>query len=62
MFYRQHRERAINVLSVQKSYQRAKLDAGVVSKGRIHALRNAYAPHQIMADMPLFCLLGQGAR
>ena len=59
MFYRQHRERAINVLSVQKSYQRAKLDAGVVSKGRIHVLRNAYAPHH---DMPLFCLLGQGAR
>lgn len=53
MFYGQHRERAINVSSVQKSYQRAKSDAGVVSKGGIHALRHAYATHQLMAGMPL---------
>lgn len=53
MFYGQSRARAINTSTVLKVYQRAKHDAGVISRGGIHALRHAYATHQLMAGMPL---------
>jgi site-specific recombinase XerD len=53
MFFGQNRARAINVSSAQKAYKRAKQDAGVTGRGGIHALRHAYATHQLMAGMPL---------
>jgi integrase/recombinase XerD len=49
--------------SVQKQYTRAKAAAGVRKTGGIHALRHAYATHQLEAGMPvhrLQRLLGHG--
>jgi len=39
--------------ALQKSYQATKNRAGVTKKGGIHALRHAYATHQIDAGMPI---------
>lgn len=53
MFYGHNRANSINISSAQKVYQQAKRDAGVTSQGGIHALRHAYATHQLMAGLPL---------
>ena len=40
-------DRALGVSSIQRAYQRAKVRAGVDKRGGIHALRHAYATHQL---------------
>ncbi len=37
----------LNVTSIQKAYRRAKQAAGIDKRGGIHALRHAYATHQL---------------
>ncbi len=39
--------------SVQKHYTQTKLRAGIKKKGGIHALRHAFASHQLAAGMPI---------
>jgi integrase/recombinase XerD len=39
--------------SIQKTYTRAKARAGITRIGGIHALRHAYATHQLEAGMPV---------
>jgi integrase len=39
--------------SVQKAYTKAKACAGITKVGGIHALRHAYATHQLEAGMPV---------
>lgn len=39
--------------SVQKSYTKAKARAGITKIGGIHALRHAYATHQLEAGLPV---------
>jgi len=53
LFYGQIEDNPISENTVQKSYQKAKKDAGVTKKGGIHALRHAYATHQLDAGMPI---------
>jgi site-specific recombinase XerD len=53
LFYGKNEEQAITDGSVQKSYQATKKRAGVTKKGGIHALRHAYATHQLDAGMPI---------
>jgi integrase/recombinase XerD len=43
----------LSISSVQKTYKKAKKDAGISKSGGIHALRHAFATHQLMAGMPL---------
>lgn len=46
-------EKSLHPSSVQKAYYQAKKQAGILKSGGIHALRHAYATHQLMAGMPL---------
>jgi integrase/recombinase XerD len=53
LFCRNYDDRALNISSPQKVYYKAKADAGILKQGGIHALRHAFATHQLMAGMPL---------
>lgn len=53
MFYGVDRANTLNVSSVQKVYKHSKHQASIGKNGGIHALRHAYATHQLMAGMPL---------
>jgi site-specific recombinase XerD len=46
----------IGYSSAQKAYTRAKRAAGIDKRGGIHALRHAYATHQLEAGMPVYQL------
>ncbi|MEX0916305.1 MAG: tyrosine-type recombinase/integrase, partial [Wenzhouxiangellaceae bacterium] len=55
---------ALNKSSLQKAYTRAKARAGVEKVGGMHALRHAYATHQLEAGLPVHVLqrlLGHGS-
>ena len=55
---------ALNKASLQKAYTRAKARAGVAKVGGMHALRHAYATHQLEAGLPVHVLqrlLGHGS-
>jgi site-specific recombinase XerD len=41
----------LSTTSLQKAYTRAKAQAGVTKVGGIHALRHAYATHQLAAGL-----------
>ena len=56
LFYGREMQVPIGSSSVQKSYYRAKLAAGIDKRGGIHALRHAYATHQLDAGMPVYQL------
>lgn len=59
----QHRERPISISTAQKIYRHAKALAGIDKVGGIHALRHAYATHQLESGLPvhqLQRLLGHG--
>jgi len=43
----------LSIRSVQKVYARAKRQAGITKQGGIHALRHAFATHQLEAGMPM---------
>jgi len=43
----------ISITSVQKSFSKAKKQAGIQKVGGIHSLRHAFASHQLAAGMPL---------
>lgn len=52
------------IASLQKAYTRAKAGAGVTKVGGVHALRHAYATHQLEAGLPVHVLqrlLGHGS-
>jgi len=44
---------ALGPTSVQKAYTKAKAQAGITKIGGIHALRHAYATHQLEAGLPV---------
>jgi integrase/recombinase XerD len=46
-------EKHLSVTALQKCFTAAKRAAGVTKSGGIHALRHAYATHQLAAGMPL---------
>ena len=52
-------DQPLSVSTVQKRYGQAKALAGVDKVGGIHALRHAYATHQLAAGMPLLALQHQ---
>lgn len=55
---------ALSIAALQKAYTRAKVRAGVEKVGGIHALRHAYATHQLEAGLPVHVLqrlLGHGS-
>jgi len=56
LFYGREMKAPIGVSSVQKAYNRAKRAAGITKHGGIHALRHAYATHQLEAGMPVYQL------
>jgi len=45
--------RPLHPTSAQKAYQQAKARAGITKIGGIHALRHAYATHQLEAGLPV---------
>lgn len=53
LFYGRDIYSSVSVSAPQKAYQRAKLRAGIDKQGGIHALRHAYATHQLEAGMPV---------
>jgi len=56
-------DRHLSISSAQKLFERAKAAAGIEKIGGIHALRHAYATHQLEAGLPvhrLQRLLGHG--
>jgi len=53
LFYSQNRRRPIVCSTLQKAYTGAKLKAEVHKRGGIHALRHAFATHQLESGMPL---------
>jgi site-specific recombinase XerD len=53
LFYGSRDEDRLSDSTLQKSYTTTKKQAGVTKKGGIHALRHAYATHQIDAGMPI---------
>ncbi len=53
LFSRHYGDSALNISSPQKVYYKAKAEAGILKQGGIHALRHAFATHQLMAGMPL---------
>ena len=54
LFYKYKiKDQSLSIASVQKTYKKAKLDAGINKSGGVHALRHAYATHQLVAGMPL---------
>ncbi len=52
LFYGSRDEQRLSNSTLQKSYKTTKEHAGVTKKGGIHALRHAYATHQLDAGMP----------
>ena len=48
-----HRERAVSISTAQKVYRHAKAIARIGKVGGIHALRHAYATHQLEAGLPV---------
>ena len=56
LFYGREMQAPIGTSSVQKAYYRAKRAAGIGKRGGIHALRHAYATHQLEAGMPVYQL------
>ena len=56
LFYGREIRIPIGTSSVQKTYYRAKRSAGINKRGGIHALRHAYATHQLEAGMPVYQL------
>ena len=44
-------EQHVHIKSVQRMYQRAKARAGIAKRGGIHALRHAFATHQLESRM-----------
>ncbi len=46
-------EKQMDISSLQKCFKAAKVAAGIKKLGGIHALRHAYATHQLEAGMPL---------
>tara|TARA_R110002111_G_scaffold159791_1_gene226492 strand:+ start:110 stop:928 length:819 start_codon:yes stop_codon:yes gene_type:complete len=53
LFFKVGEDKPLHQSSLQKSYYKAKKDAGILKQGGIHALRHAFATHQLMAGMPL---------
>ena len=58
LFYGQGSHRALSITSAQKIFRKAKQQAGIHKVGGIHALRHAYATHQLEAGMPVHQLQG----
>jgi integrase/recombinase XerD len=56
LFYGRDIQTPIGSSSAQKAYTRAKRTAGIDKRGGIHALRHAYATHQLEAGMPVYQL------
>ncbi|CAK3943160.1 hypothetical protein VCRA2128O347_30001 [Vibrio crassostreae] len=46
-------EKPLGISSLQKCFKAAKVEANVRKLGGIHALRHAYATHQLESGMPL---------
>ncbi|MGX5200353.1 tyrosine-type recombinase/integrase [Aliikangiella sp. IMCC44632] len=53
LFYSSTPIKGIGKSTVQRAYSRAKLKADIHKRGGIHALRHAFATHQLEAGMPL---------
>jgi integrase/recombinase XerD len=53
LFFGFHRDKALSPSSAQKIYTDAKAAAQVKKAGGIHALRHAYATHQLEAGVPV---------
>ncbi len=53
LFYGREEHLPVGISTVQKTYTRAKRSAGIDKQGGIHALRHAYATHQLEAGMPV---------
>ncbi len=53
LFYSKSVTTQLAISTLQKAYTRAKLKAEIHKRGGIHALRHAYATHQLAAGMPL---------
>lgn len=53
LFYGYHRSQHLSTTAVQKTYHRVKDNAGINKSGGIHALRHAFATHQLTAGMQL---------
>jgi len=58
LFYGRDIHVPISLGTAQKTYTRAKNQAGIDKQGGIHALRHAYATHQLEAGMPVHQLQG----
>lgn len=56
LFSGQHGDSPLAISSVQKAYTRAKALAKVEKVGGVHALRHAYATHQLEAGLPVHIL------
>ena len=53
LFYSKEPQTPLGKSTLQKAYTGAKLKAEIHKRGGIHALRHAYATHQLEAGMPL---------
>lgn len=53
LFFKPIEDKPLHSSSLQKAYYKAKKSAGILKQGGIHALRHAFATHQLMAGMPL---------
>lgn len=53
LFPNENTLRPLSVSTPQKVYIQCKQDAGIKKRGGIHALRHAYATHQLEAGMPV---------
>ncbi len=53
LFYGKELRSPASIGTAQKGYTRAKRSAGIDKQGGIHALRHAYATHQLEAGMPV---------
>ena len=51
LFPNENTQKALSVSTPQKVYNQCKADAGIKKRGGIHALRHAYATHQLEAGM-----------
>lgn len=58
LFYGFDPLRALSMTTAQKVYKKTKEQAGIQKVGGIHALRHAYATHQLEAGMPVNQLQG----
>jgi site-specific recombinase XerD len=53
LFPNETRGRGLSISCAQRIYRRAKQCAGIQKQGGIHALRHAYATHQLEAGLPV---------